>query len=260
MSQPIASSPAPQSWRDDELANPHAHAQKAAKVQGMFEAIAGSYDLNNRLHSLWQDVRWRNFAVRKANVQPGETVLDVACGTGDLTQAFATRSPAGKIIGLDFAPGMLDHARTKLKGLAPKHHEQITYMQGDAQDLPQADASIDVLSIAFGIRNVTDPQRALHEFARVLRPGGRIIILEFEQPKNPLVRAFNDFYCAQVMPRTATWISGDKSGAYKYLPKSVASFVSRDRMLAMLGDAGFVQGEAWGLSMGICVCYRAARK
>lgn len=260
MSHQTASAPSANSWREDELANPHANAQKASKVQGMFEAIAGSYDLNNRLHSLWQDVRWRNFAVKQANVQPGETVLDVACGTGDLTHAFATRSPAGKVIGLDFTPGMLDRARLKLVDLPRKHHEQVTYMQGDAQELPQTTASIDVLSIAFGIRNVTVPSRALAEFARVLRPGGRIVILEFEHPKNPLVRAFNDFYCAKVMPRTATWISGDKSGAYKYLPKSVASFVSREKMLEMLATSGFKNGRATALSMGICVCYRAERE
>lgn len=257
---PQVTAPSPStSWQDHELANPHASAQKASKVQGMFEAIAGSYDLNNRLHSLWQDVRWRNHAVKQAQVQPGETVLDVACGTGDLTQAFATRSPAGKVIGLDFTPGMLDRARIKLKSLAKKHHEQVTYMQGDAQQLPQKTASIDVLSIAFGIRNVTDPNRALAEFARVLRPGGRIVILEFERPRNPLVRAFNDFYCAQVMPRTATWISGDKSGAYKYLPKSVASFVTREMMLEMLAKNGFKDGRAESLSFGICTCYWAKR-
>jgi demethylmenaquinone methyltransferase/2-methoxy-6-polyprenyl-1,4-benzoquinol methylase len=256
MSQPTASS---QSWRDDELTNPHASAQKATKVQGMFEAIAGSYDLNNRLHSLWQDVRWRNFAVRHAGVKQGDVVLDVACGTGDLTHAFATKSPASKVIGLDFTPGMLDRARVKLKALSPKFHEQVTYMQGDAQNLPQETASIDVLSIAFGIRNVTDPSRALAEFARVLRQSGRIVILEFETPKNPLVRAFNDFYCAQVMPRTATWISRDKSGAYKYLPKSVATFASREKMLEMLAAAGFKNATATPLSLGICMCYRAEK-
>ncbi len=248
--------PADQGWSDPELANPHAHAEKAGKVRGMFTAIAGSYDLNNRLHSLWQDVRWRNFAVRQAHVQPGETVLDAACGTGDLTQAFA-RTSAAKVIGLDFTPAMLDKAREKQRSLPAETASKVTYIEGDAMVLPLEDSCVDVVSIAFGIRNVSDGPRALREFARVLRPGGRLVILEFERPRIGLIRWFNDFYCGQVMPRTATLISGDKSGAYKYLPKSVATYVSREKMLADLASAGLVGAEAWGLSMGICVCYRA---
>lgn len=224
----------------------------------MFTAIARSYDLNNRVHSLWQDVRWRNFAVAKAAVKPGDTVLDAACGTGDLTQAFA-RTHAAKVTGLDFTPAMLDFARQKQRALPAEIASKVTYIEGDAMALPLADASVDVVSIAFGIRNVTDGPRALREFARVLRPGGRLVILEFERPSNPVVRWFNDFYCGQVMPRTATMISGDKSGAYKYLPKSVATYVTREQMLNDLTKSGLIRPEAWSLSMGICICYRATK-
>jgi len=225
----------------------------------MFGAIADSYDLNNRLHSLWQDVRWRNFAVKVAQIQPGDQVLDVACGTGDLTQAFARRSDISKVVGLDFTPAMLAHAGEKRVKLNPDIASKLTYMEGDAQQLPFDDASFDVLSIAWGIRNVADPARALREFHRVLKTGGRLVVLEFDHPSNPVVRWFNDFYCGTIMPRTATWISGDKSGAYKYLPKSVSTFTPRAEFEKHLMTAKFASVRSWTLSLGICVCYRGIK-
>jgi demethylmenaquinone methyltransferase/2-methoxy-6-polyprenyl-1,4-benzoquinol methylase len=246
-------------WREAELVrSPHAHTDKAAKVRGMFAAIAPSYDLNNRLHSLWRDQAWRRFAVRQAGVQPGEVVADVACGTGDLTQAFAA-TPASRILGLDFTPQMLDVARTKQRALRPADADRISYQEADAQNLPLGDASVDVLSIAFGIRNVQQPPRAMAEFFRVLRPGGRLIVLEFDQPRFPPLRWFNAVYCATIMPRTATLISGDRSGAYRYLPKSVETFLTREQLLGLITSAGFTQAKATPLTMGICVCYRAEK-
>jgi demethylmenaquinone methyltransferase / 2-methoxy-6-polyprenyl-1,4-benzoquinol methylase len=242
-------------WRDQELANPHLHAEKAGKVRGMFTAIAGKYDLNNHLHSLWQDVRWRKFAVKQAQVKPGEVVLDVACGTGDLTQEFA-KSPASKVIGIDFTHAMLEVAAQKRGALNPTTASKMSYFEGDAQRLPVADASVDVVSIAWGIRNVTDPAQAMREFARVLRPAGRLVILEFDQPRFAPVRWFNDLYAGKIMPLTATLIAGDKSGAYKYLPKSVSTFMSRDRMLELFAQAGLRDAQSWSLSLGICACYR----
>jgi demethylmenaquinone methyltransferase/2-methoxy-6-polyprenyl-1,4-benzoquinol methylase len=243
-------------WRDEELANLHANAEKAGKVRRMFAAIAPSYDLNNRVHSLWQDQRWRKFAVRHASVRPGEEVLDVACGTGDLTQAFA-RTAAGRVVGLDFTREMLDRAEIKKQKSASG--SKITYVEGDAMALPFADGSFDVVSMAFGIRNVTQPTKSLAEAFRVLRPGGRLIVLEFDQPRIGLLRWFNGVYCAKLMPRTATWISQDSSGAYKYLPASVSSFLSRDEMVRSMGAQGFTDVTASPLSLGICVCYRAIR-
>lgn len=247
-------------WRDEELTGLHQRDDKAAKVRAMFGAIARSYDLNNRVHSLWQDESWRRLAVRMAKVRPGETVLDLACGTGDLTQAFARRSPAGLVIGADFTHEMLQLAGHKRDRLDHRVAERVRYIEADAMALPFADASVDVLSIAFGIRNVQEPARAVAEFARVVRPGGRVVVLEFDRPTIAPVRWFNDFYCGQVMPRTATWISGDRSGAYRYLPRSVSSFMSHRELGAMLEDAGFGGIRHRVLSLGICVCTAGERR
>ena len=259
--QPGPQPPAIEAWSDSDLAaNPHARLDKPAKVQAMFASIARSYDLNNRLHSLWRDQAWRRFAVRQANVRPSDVVLDVATGTGDLAEAFA-RAGAAKVIGLDFTYEMLSIAKRRASKLRETGEaaaaDRTTYIQGDAQKLPIADSSVDVVSIAFGIRNVLDPSAAIRENRRVLRPGGRLVILEFAEPRLAPIRWFNDLYCRRIMPRTATWISGDRSGAYKYLPKSVQTFVTPEQMRKMLEEAGFREVRTWGLSLGICVCYRA---
>lgn len=248
-------------WTDAELANPHTRADKADRVRSMFAAIARSYDLNNRVHSLWQDQVWRREAVRAAQIQPGDSVLDCACGTGDLTLAFA-KSDAKSVIGLDFTPEMLDFARLKTEQLVAASRvdeSKVRYTQGDAQDLPFDDASFDVVSIAFGIRNVQDPLLALREFFRVLRPQGRLVILEFDRPRFAPVRWFNDFYCGHVMPRTATLLSRDKSGAYKYLPKSVGSFMTSRELASAIESVGFGPVTQRAMSLGICVRSLATR-
>jgi demethylmenaquinone methyltransferase/2-methoxy-6-polyprenyl-1,4-benzoquinol methylase len=252
-SSPVSANPA---WVDAELSNPHVSAEKASKVRRMFSAIAGSYDLNNRVHSLGRDQAWRRYAVKASKVGSGDRVLDVACGTGDLSQAFAAAG-AAHVTGLDFTPAMLDHARVKQQRLDSGISSRLEYVEGDAQQLNFGTASFDVLSIAFGIRNVAEPRRAIAEFFRVLRPGGRLVILEFDRPSFAPIRWFNDFYCGWVMPRTATLISGDTSGAYKYLPASVGTFMTRKQMCEALRGAGFANVSDRGLSLGICVCYVA---
>lgn len=242
--------PTERAWGENELANPHARGDKAERVRSMFSAIAGSYDLNNRLHSGWRDQAWRRYAVSAAEVKPTDVVLDVACGTGDLTRAFAEARPA-KVTGLDFTRAMLDVAETKRTRETDKG---ITYIEGDAMALPFGDASVDVLSIAFGIRNVGEPARAMGEFARVLKRGGRLVVLEFDQPRVPVLGALADFYTKRIMPITATLISGDKSGAYRYLPKSVETFMDAEALKGLMERAGFGGVRQRRLSLGVCVC------
>jgi demethylmenaquinone methyltransferase / 2-methoxy-6-polyprenyl-1,4-benzoquinol methylase len=240
-------------WNDNLLRDPHAVADKRSRVQKMFAAIAPSYDLNNRLHSLWMDQRWRKKAVKLAEVKPTDVVVDVACGTGDLTLQFSSAKPQAAI-GIDFTFEMLPIAITKSQFAI--RNSQIYYLNGDAQNLPLPDQSADIVSIAFGIRNVQEPAIALREFHRVLRPGGRAIVLEFSLPSNPILRGLYNFYFRKILPRTATLISGDKTGAYKYLPQSVNTFITREKMMQMMAEAGFEKVEQFPLTFGVCVCYR----
>ncbi|MEM9111833.1 MAG: bifunctional demethylmenaquinone methyltransferase/2-methoxy-6-polyprenyl-1,4-benzoquinol methylase UbiE [Planctomycetota bacterium] len=261
-------------WTDDDLSeNPHENAEKAGRVQKMFSAIAPSYDLNNRVHSMWRDQAWRRTAVNMADLKPGEQVVDVACGTGDLTMAFFYEmlgvnkdrdATDGTVIGIDFTHEMLTVASNKLIDFCMTYggdgYSPVPFMQGDAMNLPLPDACCDVVSIAFGIRNVAEPEKAMAEFYRILKPGGRLIVLEFSLPKNPLLLAGYNVYFKHIMPRTATLISGDKSGAYKYLPKSVNTFIDREGMQSMMTDAGFQDLKLKALTFGIAVCYRGVKR
>ncbi len=250
-------------WTDADLSDPHATADKARRVEAMFAAIAHAYDLNNRLHSMWRDQAWRRAAVRMAKLKPTDTVLDVACGTGDLAMAFA-HGPVRpkKVIGLDFTVPMLKVAQNKLPSPTPNPQSptpSLTYHAADAMRLPLADKSVDVISIAFGIRNVADPALAFREFHRVLRPGGRLIVLEFSTPTNPVIRFFDRIYRERVMPITASLIARDRSGAYKYLPKSVNTFLDRAGMVDMMAAAGLTDPIIKPLTFGVAVCYRGVR-
>ena len=239
-------------WQTDELqSDPHRRDDKPRKVQEMFSAIASAYDLNNRLHSFGLDQAWRRRAVSLATIRPSDDVVDVACGTGDLTELFA-RSGARSVLGLDFTPAMLEIARHK-SGRAPHAGPVARYEHGDATALDLADRSADVVSIAFGLRNVGDPARALAEFRRILRPGGRLVVLEFDQPSNPVIRAMNRLYTHHVMPWTATIIARDRSGAYRYLPRSVETFLDRERLRTAMLGAGFDEVEQHALTFGTCV-------
>ncbi len=226
----------------------------------MFAAIAHAYDLNNRLHSMWRDQAWRRAAVRMAELKPSDRVLDVACGTGDLAMAFAYAGPK-QVLGVDFTVAMLQIAQNKRSTPTPNPQSPTPiYHAGDAMRLPLPDKCVDVVSIAFGIRNVADPAVAMREFYRVLKPGGRVIILEFSTPTNPVIRFFDKVYREKVMPITASLIARDKSGAYKYLPKSVDTFVDRGGMVEMMRAAGFTDPTMKPLTFGVAVCYRGVKK
>lgn len=239
-----------QGWRDDALDDVHGRSDKAQRVRSMFAAIAPKYDLNNRLHSLGIDQLWRRALVRMANPQPGERVLDVATGTGDVALAFARTGV--DVLGVDFTPELLDIARTKKSKQGP----QPIYVAGDATQLPVADDSFHIASIAFGIRNVDEPTKALSEFFRALKPGGRLVILEFSTPRCAPIRWANRLYCEVIMPRTAALIAGDRVNAYKYLPKSVATFLDREGMEQAMCDAGFTDVRSRALTFGVATLYR----
>ncbi|MEL6796823.1 MAG: bifunctional demethylmenaquinone methyltransferase/2-methoxy-6-polyprenyl-1,4-benzoquinol methylase UbiE [Planctomycetota bacterium] len=246
-------------WTDADLAaSPHTRDDKPERVRNMFAAIARSYDLNNRVHSFWRDQAWRKTAVKMAQVKPGDRVLDCACGTGDLTMAFA-KTESAEVIGSDFTQEMLDIAGTKQPQLGTAS-SKVRYEQADATNLQYDNASFDIISIAFGIRNVDDPAKALAEFHRVLKPGGRLIMLEFDTPRNPLIRLGNDLYTKQIMPRTATLIARDKSGAYRYLPKSVETFLTSEQLAEKATAVGFDEIARKRLTFGVCVCTRATKR
>lgn len=246
--------PPPPAWDEQKLLDPHSVPDKARRVREMFAAIARSYDLNNRIHSLGRDQAWRRRTVELCHVKTTDTVIDIACGTGDLAMAFAKRRPR-QIIGLDFTHPMLQVAQHKLTDSRTPARAPIDYADGDAMRLPVRDAAADVVSIAFGIRNVTDPAKAIGEFYRILRPGGRVAILEFSLPRNRLLRSLYNFYFKNILPLTATWISRDKSGAYKYLPQSVNTFIDRSEMTSLLTRTGFVGVALHRLTFGIAVIY-----
>ncbi len=254
----------PAAWTDHDLrpgVNPHVNADKARRVEQMFASIAHAYDLNNRLHSMWRDQAWRRAAVKMADLKPTDAVLDVACGTGDLAMAFANyKIKPRQVIGLDFTVAMLRVAQHKRPTPTTNHQPAHTsYHAADAMRLPLADKSVDVVSIAFGIRNVADPAAAMREFHRVLKPAGRVIVLEFSTPTNPLIRFFDRIYRERVMPITASIIARDRSGAYKYLPKSVNTFTDRGGMVDMMRNAGFTDQTIKPLTFGVAVCYRGIK-
>ncbi|MEM9420798.1 MAG: bifunctional demethylmenaquinone methyltransferase/2-methoxy-6-polyprenyl-1,4-benzoquinol methylase UbiE [Planctomycetota bacterium] len=268
---PADPKPTEPAWTDSRLSDPHGDPEKAKRVEQMFAAIAPSYDLNNRVHSFRRDQAWRKAAVRLAQVQPFDEIVDVACGTGDLTIAFAdelsrqTQGASPVVFGIDFTQEMLEIAKQKAAtsyaqpGFPEDAEQSIKFVHGDAMNLDLPDASVDIVSIAFGIRNVTDPLKALSEFHRVLRPGGRLIVLEFTVPTNSLMRLGYNFYCGWLMPKTATLISGDKSGAYKYLPRSVSTFTGKAELIEAMQTTGFGEVTAKSLTMGIAACYRGVK-
>lgn len=267
----ISTEPTSAAWDEELLKNPHAVGDKRTRVRKMFAAIAPSYDLNNRLHSMGVDQLWRRRAVRLAALKPRDVIVDVACGTGDLSIKFAEALREsirpGQVTGIDFTYEMLPIAKRKWqeneisthrreRSADPNRGDVLGFINGDALALPLPDACSDVVSIAFGIRNVADPQAALREFRRILRPGGRLIILEFSLPTNAALRGLYNFYFRKILPRTATFISGDKTGAYKYLPESVNTFIGREQMIGAMQTAGFEQVDQFPMTFGVCVCYR----
>jgi len=241
-------------WDRTRLASPHTQQDKAARVRRMFDAIAPTYELINSLASAGRDSFWRREMVRLAGVQPDDVLLDIACGTGDVARVFSCDADGpNQIIGVDFSWQMLWHA--KGRPIAGG-----TFCQGDALRLPVADGRVSIVSCAFGIRNFQDLEAGLREMARVLQPNGRAVILEFSLPRQPVLRRLYLLYFNCLMPILGTLISRDRTGAYRYLPKSVVSFLGHDEIATSLKSAGFGHVRAHRRSLGIVTIYVAVKK
>lgn len=222
------------------------------QVQQMFASIAPSYDRINQILSFGIHHRWRAKLIRMSGISKGASVLDCATGTGDLALEFATAvGPEGKVTGTDFCPEMLEHAPAK----AEARGLQVDFEVADAMDLPYDDDGYDVSSISFGIRNVDDPVVCLRELARVVKPGGRVMVLEFGQPEG-IFGAMYRFYSNTVIPTLGGIISGNRE-AYRYLPETSAAFPAGEAFLEKMREAGsFSEVSAVPLTFGVAWIYR----
>jgi len=227
---------------------------KAKKVRGVFDAVADKYDLMNDLMSLGLHRMWKAYTVAVAQVREGDRVLDIAAGTGDLTRAFARRVGAsGVVLHSDINEAMLRRGRDRLLDagvLAPS-------LLADAQALPLPDASFDVVSVAFGLRNMTDKAKALTEMARVLKPGGRLLVLEFSKIAAPLAPAY-DWYSFKVLPRLGQWVAGD-GASYRYLAESIRMHPDQESLKAMMKTAGFGHVDVHDLAAGVVALHAGVR-
>lgn len=225
---------------------------KGRGIRDMFDAIAPRYDLLNRLLSFGIDRRWRRHAVGLLAVPPGGRVLDVATGTGDVALEIAARTPASvQIVGADFTQGMLLQGLVKIA--RSPHAGRVHLVNAPCEALPHPDAVFDGVTIAFGIRNVVDREAGLREMQRVLRPGGRVVILEFSTPSNRFFGALYDFYFRRVLPRVGGLLS--RRSAYQYLPDSVLAFPARATFEEMMQNAGFSAVSHRDLTFGIATLY-----
>jgi len=211
----------------------------AVQVRGMFDRIAGVYDLLNSVMTAGLHHRWREKAVDRAALAPGDAALDVACGTGDLTLELQRRvGPEGRVVGSDFSERMLDLAREKADGAGPGQGSPI-FEWGDALELPYDDAGFDAVTVGFGVRNFADLGRGVRELTRVLKPGGRLVILEITQPQRPPLSTFFSLWFDRAVPVLGKF-AGDPD-AYSYLPESVKSFPPPEGLAATMDGAGLEQ-------------------
>jgi demethylmenaquinone methyltransferase/2-methoxy-6-polyprenyl-1,4-benzoquinol methylase len=230
-------------------------APEKAAVRSMFDRIAPRYDLLNRLLSARTDVRWRRQAVDLLDLPASSRVLDLCTGTADLLIEALRRDPGHTGLGVDLSQGMLRLGAGKLD--RERLGRRGWFVGGDGEELPVREGLFDGALVAFGIRNVGEPLAALREVRRVLRPGGRFVVLEFSMPQGALGRAYR-FYFTRVLPRIGGLVSGDSS-AYAYLPASVAGFPSPEGFAALMEEAGF-EGVRWRLLTGGIACLHAGEK
>ena len=217
----------------------------------MFASIARRYDLLNHLLSLNIDKRWRAFTIKTVPAAVNADVLDVCTGTGDLALGYAAKEKTARVTGLDFCPEMLEVAREKNDKLAAK----VTFGEGDATALPVESDRYDVVTCAFGLRNVSDTGRGIAEMVRAAKPGGKVAILEFSRPRVPVLRWLYLTYFKHILPRIGQSVSKNDHSAYEYLPASVLQFPDGEELVAMLRDRGLDDVKFYPLTLGVATLY-----
>jgi demethylmenaquinone methyltransferase / 2-methoxy-6-polyprenyl-1,4-benzoquinol methylase len=226
---------------------PPAAERTAQGVQRMFDRVAPRYDLANTVFSMGQDKAWRQAAARATRLAAGEVAADVACGTGALTRELEATAPGALVVGFDFSQEMLKRAG----------HGR--FAAGDAIQLPLADASVDVVTIAFGLRNLPEPGQGLLEFRRVLRPGGRLVVCEFSTPVVPVLRGVYRRYLTRLMPVAARRLTSDPE-AYQYLARSIGAWPDQPGLARWMQQAGFAEVAWRDLTGGIVALHRGVAR
>ncbi len=230
---------------------------KAGMVADVFHSVAARYDLMNDLMSAGIHRVWKRFTIELSGVRTGHSVLDIAGGTGDLAARFADIvGPAGRVVLADINDSMLKVGRDKL--LDHGRMDNLEFVQADAQSLPFPDASFDCVTIAFGLRNVTDKDAALRSMLRVLKPGGRLLVLEFSKPANPLLSRAYDAYSFRVLPLMGRLVAND-ADSYQYLAESIRMHPDQETLKDMMEDAGFTRCEYHNMTGGVVALHKGVK-
>lgn len=227
---------------------------KASMVRGVFDSVANNYDLMNDLMSLGMHRLWKRFAIELSGVRPGHKVLDLASGTGDLADKFCRLvGPQGLVLMTDINAAMLNVGRDRM--LDRGHSGNLGFAQVNAELLPFADNSFDLISIGFGLRNVTDKQCALNSMYAALKPGGRAMVLEFSKPTSQAFEKVYDFYSFQALPRIGELVAKD-AASYRYLAESIRMHPDQEALKSMMENAGFERCDVHNLTGGVVAIHR----
>ncbi len=231
--------------------------EKASRVADVFHSVAARYDVMNDLMSMGIHRLWKRLTIERAGVRPGHSVLDIAGGTGDLTLKFSRLvGPRGRVVLADINESMLRVGRDKL--LDSGVGGNVEYVQANAECLPFPDNTFDCITIAFGLRNVTDKDAALRSMARVLKPGGRLLVLEFSKPRNPLLSKAYDEYSFRLLPRIGQVVAND-ADSYRYLAESIRMHPDQETLKGMMEAAGLERVEYTNLTGGIVALHRGIK-